>query len=339
MLTLDVMHRIELSGDPFLHRLLPQILRANFAFRPTRTRIDVESADRVPRDRQVFFAMNHTDRFNYLPFYVAMYDREFPVICTWVKGKYFQNPLLRDFLAAVNQLPAPSKGYLITADAQNVLGEPPDPTTYRVLRDAVDAREKNPEALLNRARDANRLDVVEPLVETPRDMLGLRFDPVVESYVAAQRRLFAEMMEAFVALNHQAFDLGCNILVFPEGTRSRRLREGHTGLAQMAIRMGATVVPVGCHGSDEAYPGSNPFSRGGRVMYRFGEPLRPEAELAEFQTDDAFRPFTDEAADAHGERFEAMTALVMDRLNEVLDPAYQRRDDPAEGIEGAERFV
>jgi hypothetical protein len=107
----------------------------------------------------------------------------------------------------------------------------------------------------------------------------------------------------------------------------------------MAIRMGATVVPVGCHGSDEAYPGSNPFSRGGRVMYRFGEPLRPESELAEFQTDDAFRPFTDEAADAHGERFEAMTALVMDRLNDVLDPAYQRRDDAAEGIEGAERFV
>ena len=338
MLTLDVMREIELSEDPLLLRVLGSVARANFNFPPTRTDVAVEGAEHLSHDRRVMFAMNHTDRYNYIPLYVWQQERDWPTTCTWVKGKYYQHPMLREFLAQANQIPVPSRGYLITADADALLGEPPSSATYRILRDAVDRGEGDRQELLERASRAGVSGEVEQIVDTPRDLMGLPFDPKRESYVQAQLRVFGEMMEEFVNLNLQAFRVGCNVLVFPEGTRSPRLTEGHTGLAEMAIRMKMPVVPIACQGSDRAYPGENPFSRGGTVEYRFGEPLEPEGALAEFQTDDPFRPFTRRAEQRHGERFRAMTDLIMDRIEELLDPEYSR-DESVEMGGGTERFV
>ena len=64
--------------------------------------------------------------------------------------------------------------------------------------------------------------------------------------------------------------------IYPEGTRSKdgRLHRGHTGVAMLALRTGAPVIPVGIIGTREAQPigtlVARPFSR---ITIRFGAPL------------------------------------------------------------------
>jgi 1-acyl-sn-glycerol-3-phosphate acyltransferase len=64
--------------------------------------------------------------------------------------------------------------------------------------------------------------------------------------------------------------------IYPEGTRSKdgRLHRGHTGVAMLALRTGAPVIPVGIIGTREAQPIgtliARPFSR---ITIRFGPPL------------------------------------------------------------------
>ena len=64
----------------------------------------------------------------------------------------------------------------------------------------------------------------------------------VESLVA----LFCAMIDEALRLMRLALDeLGQHLLIFPQGTRSRRLTRGHSGLVQVAQHLGATIVPVG----------------------------------------------------------------------------------------------
>lgn len=333
------MRNVELSADPTTVRLLAGIARTNYRFPFTRTKLEVEGAENVPWDRSVIFAMNHTDRFNYIPFFVWLLQNDKPSLCTWVKGKYYQNTVVRKLLVSANQIPVPSRGYLITADAVHLLGRPPSEGAYRLIRSAIDRGQTDTTELRAEAIDQNIDAEVTELFEAPRDMLGYDFDPRRENYVEAQLELFRLMIDEFVGLNVQAFRLGCNVLVFPEGTRSPRLSKGRTGLAQMALRLRAPVVPVGCNGSDEAYPGANPLSRGGEVVYRIGEALMPDNELAEFQIDEAYHPFTREASEKYVDRFEGMTELVMDRINELLDPEYQRSESDDRLVRGTRRFI
>lgn len=64
--------------------------------------------------------------------------------------------------------------------------------------------------------------------------------------------------------------------IYPEGTRSRdgRLHRGHSGVAMLALRTGAPVIPVGIVGTREAQPLGRliprPFSR---ITIRIGVPL------------------------------------------------------------------
>jgi 1-acyl-sn-glycerol-3-phosphate acyltransferase len=64
--------------------------------------------------------------------------------------------------------------------------------------------------------------------------------------------------------------------IHPEGSRSRdgRLYRGHTGVAWLAIASGAPVVPVAVLGTERVQPVGARFPRPGRVIVRFGEPLR-----------------------------------------------------------------
>lgn len=63
--------------------------------------------------------------------------------------------------------------------------------------------------------------------------------------------------------------------VYPEGTRSHdgRLYKGRTGVAVMAIRSGAPVVPCAMVGTFEIQPPGRVWPRIRRVTIRFGEPL------------------------------------------------------------------
>lgn len=64
--------------------------------------------------------------------------------------------------------------------------------------------------------------------------------------------------------------------IYPEGTRARdgKLHKGHTGVARLALRTGAPIVPVGIIGTDEVQPPDakmpKPFRR---VHIRFGRPI------------------------------------------------------------------
>lgn len=83
--------------------------------------------------------------------------------------------------------------------------------------------------------------------------------------------------------------------IYPEGTRSPdgRLYKGHTGVARVALRSEAAVIPVGILGSFEAAPKHRKLPRPVRVTIRFGAPIHPQAHVS---PDDRFalRALTDE---------------------------------------------
>ncbi|HEY5540463.1 MAG TPA: lysophospholipid acyltransferase family protein [Coriobacteriia bacterium] len=94
--------------------------------------------------------------------------------------------------------------------------------------------------------------------------------------------------------------------IFPEGTRQRpeqspdELGEAHAGVAFIATRADAPVVPVGIAGTDRALPRGAWFPRFPRVTVRYGKPVRPE-EFVDL---------------GRKERLEAMTAEIMRRVAE-----------------------
>jgi 1-acyl-sn-glycerol-3-phosphate acyltransferase len=64
--------------------------------------------------------------------------------------------------------------------------------------------------------------------------------------------------------------------IYPEGTRSRDgyLHRGHTGVARLAIRSGAPIVPVGLVGTVDVQPADRRLPRVFMpVTVRFGEPV------------------------------------------------------------------
>lgn len=85
--------------------------------------------------------------------------------------------------------------------------------------------------------------------------------------------------------------------IFPEGTRTRDgyLHRGKTGVARLAIRTGAPVVPVGLRGLDAIQPPDakvpRPFRR---WEARFGKPIYPERYGNDPNDNRALRAMTDE---------------------------------------------
>jgi 1-acyl-sn-glycerol-3-phosphate acyltransferase len=147
------------------------------------------------------------------------------------------------------------------------------------------------------------------------------------------------MMRRFVELNGQAFDNDLDVLVFPEGTRSRRLARGHIGLAQIALHHRRAIVPVGCSGSDRAYPGGSPIARAAHVVYRIGRPITWE-EMAPYHVRERFEPFTPEAERTHRTRFQGLVDMVMDRINALVDEPYRRVESAdGEATRSAARFI
>jgi 1-acyl-sn-glycerol-3-phosphate acyltransferase len=95
-----------------------------------------------------------------------------------------------------------------------------------------------------------------------------------------------------------------NLLMFPEGTRSRDgvLGKVHTGAAVIAARHGIDIVPIYVDGTHDAMPpGQNwpkrrrgrIFSRRHRVEVRFGEPIAPRDASLRREVMDEVREFWD----------------------------------------------
>jgi 1-acyl-sn-glycerol-3-phosphate acyltransferase len=107
-------------------------------------------------------------------------------------------------------------------------------------------------------------------------------------------------------------DEGHVLFVFPEGTRSHdgALGEGRDGVAVLALRTGAPIVPVGVTGSYERWPRGQTLPHpGGRVVVRVGSPFRVQ---------DLLPPGTERRA-AKG----LATELIMRRIADLL-PERQR---------------
>ncbi len=78
-------------------------------------------------------------------------------------------------------------------------------------------------------------------------------------------------------LAKRILDEGHVLFVFPEGTRSAdgTLHEARDGVASLALRTGAPIVPVAISGSDRVWPRGQMLPRpGGRVTVRVGAPFR-----------------------------------------------------------------
>lgn len=324
MLDLALYDRIRLRRHPAVQRFIADgFLRFDYR----RVDIAVEGLARLPAP-PVVFAMNHTDNFNYWPFQYELHRRFRRYTASWVKGKNFEHPFVSFFMRATNNIPIASRGYLVTRDFLATMGRRPDESEYRALRDAVDRDEPIAPGA-----------VPSPVLDAPRSMFGRPFEPARETYPEAMNALFAEMMRRFVALNREAMDIGLDILVFPQGTRSVRLSRGHIGLAQLAMALRTTIVPVGCNGTDLVYPGRSFLARPGRVVYRIGDPLRPD-DYADLVPSEPFEPFSRAAEETHRAALTSLTDRVMERINQLLDERHRfTADRTSDGTRGTDRFV
>jgi 1-acyl-sn-glycerol-3-phosphate acyltransferase len=327
MLDLARLRSTTLSGKPRIQRFVAHVLLTpNYKIYPG-VQIVLEGLENLPKE-PVFFAMNHTDAFNYWPFQYQIWKERDRYTATWVKGKNYESRWSAGFLALTNNIPIPSRGYLITRDFISVMGRRPSDDEYEILRRMVEDDEI----------DERAKEVVPDVLELPRDMLGRPFDPKRESYGASQRALLREMMAAFVDLNRQAFDKKLDVIVFPEGTRSRQLSRGRPGLAQMAYALRRKIVPVGSNGCDLVYPNRKPFAHKGRIVYRIGKPV-PE-EIVRQHDPGPFEPFLPEDERRHRAKFQGLVDYTMDRINELLDERHRYSDDRSStGVQGTARFV
>jgi 1-acyl-sn-glycerol-3-phosphate acyltransferase len=334
MLDLPRLKRIRLMKRP-----IGQVFFGHTVLTPNYNRlpgidIQLEGLDKVP-EGPVIYAMNHTDRFNYFPFMYKMWKLRERYITVWVKGKYYENPIVGTFMELTSNLPTVSRGYIITKDFALAMGRRPTQAEYATLRALV-----NKEATPN--EDPSTVDVSSipaELFEIKRNMLGVDFDPDECSYAVGINRVFTAMMAEFIRLNERSFELGLDLLVFPQGTRSIRLPRGRIGMMEVALRYKKTIVPIGCNGCDLVYTGSLPIGKAGTIVYRIGDPIPYEA-LSDYHIDEDYAPFSAEAEYKHRDNFQGAVDLVMTRINDLLDPEYQFSDDlQSTGVRGTSRFM
>ena len=334
MLDLPRLKRIRLMKRPIGQMFFGHtVLTLNYKFLPG-IDIRLEGLEHIP-DEPVIYAMNHTDRFNYFPFMYEMWKLKERYITVWVKGKYYESPIVGTFMELTSNLPTVSRGYIITKDFSLTMGRRPTEAEYETLRKLVDL-DAAPDG------DPSTVDVSaipSKLFETKRDILGVDFDPSECTYAVGINRVFTAMMAEFVRLNERSFELGLDLLVFPQGTRSIRLPRGRIGMMEIALRYKKPIVPIGCNGCDLVYTGSLPIGRAGTIVYRIGAPIPYEA-LSDFHIHEDYAPFSAEAEYKHRHEFQGAVDLVMNRINDLLDPQYQFSDDlQSTGVRGTSRFI
>jgi len=306
MVGLEYLKNINLTSTPIVQQLL-----ATFFLTPNyrifaNVDIQVENMENIPKDETVIFAMNHTDRYNYWPFQYKLWTmRSVPYTTVWVKGKYYRNYMLGKVLDACNLIPVPSMGYLIEEFYKKKIGKRIDKSEYRIVRDVIDGSCEAGEALRKIATET-------------ASFLKDDFVEFINGYHETIMDRVAELSR--IAL----FEKNLNLIVFPEGTRSLQLGKGRTGLAQLVLHTEKKVFPVGCSNSDQVYTGSLPIAKSGRITYRIGDPLSVEDQLKEYRIKEKFKLFSKESQRKYKEQFEAVTRIIMENINALVDKGYRR---------------
>jgi 1-acyl-sn-glycerol-3-phosphate acyltransferase len=111
------------------------------------------------------------------------------------------------------------------------------------------------------------------------------------------RREGGSASERALASATEVLENGKVFAIYPEGTRTRDglLHRGHTGIARLAMRCNAPIVPVGMIGSDEVQPVDSKLPKFGKhVTIRFGPPIDPERYRGMENDRLALRELTDE---------------------------------------------
>jgi 1-acyl-sn-glycerol-3-phosphate acyltransferase len=111
------------------------------------------------------------------------------------------------------------------------------------------------------------------------------------------KRDVKEKTEAALQAGLEVLGEGGALGLYPEGTRSPdgRLYRGRTGVARLAVRSKAPVVPVGVIGTRQVMPKDASFPRPwGKVRIRFGQPLTFERYYEQGEDRFVLRTITDE---------------------------------------------
>jgi hypothetical protein len=306
MIDLDYLKKIKLVTSPVGQQLVASLLLFPNYRIFANVDIRIENIERIPRDENVIFAMNHTDRFNYWPFQYKLWSMKcFSYTTVWVKGKYYRNALLAKGLDLCNLIPVPSMGYLIEEFYRKKFKQRLDKIVYRDIKDIIDGKYESIEAYPKKAAEA-------------LNALGGQFADFVRGQYELIMERVAEL--SMTALSEKRL----NLIIFPEGTRGTQLGEGRTGIAQLALYTGKKIVPIGCNNSDQLYTGSLPFAKSGQIIYRVGEPLSLDNQLREFAIEEPFRLFSRESQRKYRRQFEEVTRIVMESINKLLDEKYRR---------------
>jgi hypothetical protein len=306
MIDLDYLKKIRLVSAPMGQQIVAALLLFPNYRIFANVDIRIENIERIPRDENVIFAMNHTDRFNYWPFQYKLWSMKcFSYATVWVKGKYYRNALLAKGLDLCSLIPVPSMGYLIEEFYRKKFKQRLDKNVYRAIKDIIDGRYESIEAYPKKASEA-------------LNALGEQFVDFVRGYYDLIMERVAEL--SWTALSEKRL----NLIIFPEGTRGTQLGEGRTGVAQLALSTGKKIVPIGCNNSDQLYTGSLPFAKSGQIVYRVGEPLSLDNQLQEFAIDEPFKLFSKESQRKYKRQFEEVTRIVMENINKLLDEKYRR---------------
>jgi 1-acyl-sn-glycerol-3-phosphate acyltransferase len=306
MIDSEYLKKIKLASRPLGQRIVANLLLLPNYRLFQKVDIRIENIERIPRDESVIFAMNHTDRFNYWPFQYQLFRaREFPFTTVWVKAKYYKNAFLAKGLDLCNLIPVPSMGYFIEEYYRRTFNRKMDRGLYRAVKDMIDGRlaEAGPQ---QRAA----IETLQAMGEHFSDYVRTQYESVMEKVAELSR----------VALCEKKL----NLIIFPEGTRSLKLAEGRTGLAQLALHTEKKIVPVACNNSETVYRGSLPFARSGTITYRVGEPLSVNDQLRAFRIREPFRLLSRESQQRYREQFEGVTRIVMESIDRMLDEKYRR---------------
>jgi len=111
------------------------------------------------------------------------------------------------------------------------------------------------------------------------------------------RREGGSAAEGALAAATEVLDQGGVFAIYPEGTRTRDgyLHRGHTGVARLALKTGAPIVPVGLVATDECQPTDKKLPRLFKTVWvRFGTPVPIEHYAGHEHDRLVLRQITDE---------------------------------------------
>jgi 1-acyl-sn-glycerol-3-phosphate acyltransferase len=315
MVNIKFLDKINLATSPWAQNFMGHaVLGPNYHLF-AKVNIEMENMEYIPKGEPVIFAMNHTDRFNYWPFQYKLWStKDYPFTTVWVKGTYFNNKILGHLLKLCNTFPVPSKGYIIREMFKKTYRRTTTRDEYRMIKDLLDNKISLPEAL--RSATSEVRDLLSDKWARMSNA-GVSFLPFIEDN-------YYTMMEKVGRISLGAlFEKKLSIIIFPEGTRSVKLSEGRSGIAQLALHSEKAVIPIGCNGSETVYPASSPIARSGTITYRIGKPMTVHDHLKEFRIKEKFQLFSKESQQKHKDVFDAATEAVMNNIDLLLDDRYR----------------